>query len=705
MAEKIANIDLPVTRDTKIIAPTNIVTKLNPNVPIPPDMQKRQDELQAYGDKKLQSLGNYGTGKKELLSRDAKDINIEKTYQKGLEKAIGVITFFIIDAETKTRELLYGKYVATENETNVIKKALDKGIINLLKVVASVDFCNLVNYAIGQVPGGQKFDPDPNKAPTDKLGKKKWWIQKRAYDLQSYIDDYYAEYGDAKNEKSKLGLFVLTQKIKATFDFLLAPDNGLNDPEVISAFPQVSNYGNFLQNVLGIFNRYTDLRQIPNSELQKIIRQVDQVRGIAISIQGLNTVASAISLADTFTKGAVSDEIAKLSREIPVNKLIPALKSILKTANKINSVGRKIVGYINSTKFLIKLLMGLIYIFNVIKAYFFALPLFPTPAGVDIKLSDVVQNKINELGNRKLIRRLGQINSVLSYMSSFATFLISGMVDIIGKLQLILLNIENCNNVDPGLAQEIASTINNLVETVNSLQDFLSKYEENKNKLNNNFGQYQIKIVDEQLTDEGIPLKRRYGVALDINGVLAVQTTPTFASLDQIIINEVKVLLVAKGLVNSNFSAFPIEDIEIINDALNYTGDIDVNIDDMQFTNFSSGLDDPDNTDSEEGLGLNAFMNNLSGGKALRRRIRKMMLKQNQQLTTDLKKTDPNGKYTSGIIKEKESETKQIKINELEAERGKLKTTLATTTNKADFVSIAKKIAELDLQIKELKNQ
>ena len=361
MAEKIVNIELPVTRNTKISAPTNIVAKLNPNVPIPPEMQKRQDELQAYGDKKLQNLAD-STVERELLSRDAKNINLEKLskgYSKGLERAIGLITRFIINAETKTRELLYGKYIVSENETNFIKKALDKGIINLLKVVAGVDFCNLLNYAIGQVPGGKKFDPK-ELPPTDKIGKKKWQIQKKAYDLQGYIDDYYAEYGDAKNEKSKLGLYALTQKIKSVFDFLLIPENGLNDPEIQGAFPIVSNYGNFLQNALGIFNRYTDLRGIPNSELQKIIRRVDEVRGIAIAIQGLNTVASAVSLADTFTKGAVSDEIAKLSREIPVNKLIPALKSILKTANKINDVGRKIVGYINSTKFLIQLIMGLI---------------------------------------------------------------------------------------------------------------------------------------------------------------------------------------------------------------------------------------------------------------------------------------------------------------------------------------------------------
>jgi hypothetical protein len=675
----------PVTINTKISAPTNVSTKLNP-------------AALATANKTPPGLPAV-----KVLSRNAKDIDISKGNSKGLERAIGVTAHFIIDAQTKTSELLYGKYSVSEDEINPIKKALDKGIIKLLEVVAGVDFCNLINYAINNVPGGKKFNPK-DTPPTDSLGKKKWYIQNKAFQIQSFIDGYYTQYGDAKNPESKLGLYALTKEISNIFDSLLNPNSGLNDPDLTSAFPQLSIFNNFLQNSLGIFNKYTDLRQIPNSELQKIIGYVDKVRGISIAIQGLNSAASAVSLADTFTNGAVSDEIAKLSSQIPVTKLIPTLKSILKTANKINSVGRKIVGFINSSRFLIKLLMGLIWIFNLIKAYFFAIPLGPPPIGATAKLSDVVQNKLTIEGNKRLIRRLGQINSVLSLLSSFAVLLISGMVNIIGKLELILLNIENCDNVDPSLAEEIKDTINNLVGTTNDLQKFISEYEDNKNKLNTNFGKYQIKIVDEEITDQGIGLKRRYGVALDINGVLAVQTTPTFASLDQIIINEVKVLLVSKGLVNSAFSAFPIGDIEIMNEALNYTGEVDINIDDMQITNFDSGLDAPDNTDPEQGSGLNAFINNLPGGKALKRRMRKLMIKNSEQLKTDLKKTDPNGKYTSDVIKKNDSEINQLKIDDLEAEKKKLKETLATTTNPASTAAIVRKIKDIDDQIRDLKN-
>lgn len=683
MAEKVT---IPVTNVTKISAPTITAAKLDPAT---------NPKLTQTTPKKLPSI--------DVLSRNAKDIDTRPGYSKGLEKAIGITTFFIIDAQTKTNELLYGKYVVSDNEINPIKKVIDKGIINLLEVVASVDFCNILNYAIDQLPAGSTFDPKKDP-PTDSLGKKKWYVQNKAFELQKYIDGYYTSYGDAKNSDSKLGLYNLTNKITAIFSELLSPGVGLNDPDLITAYPQLSISNNFLQNSLGVFNTYTDIRQIPNSELQKIIGYVDKVRAIAIGIQGLNKVSSAVSLADTFTNGAVSNEIAKLSQLIPVDKIIPLLKSILKTAKNINSVGRKILGIIKSSQFIIKLLIGLIQVFNVIKAYFFALPLWPVPTGPEIKLNDIVQNKITELGNKKLIRRLGQINSVLSYLSLFAVSLISGMVNIIGKLELILLNIENCDNVDPSLAEEIKDTINNLVDTTNSLQKFVSDYEANKEKLNKNFGPYEIKIVDEQITDEGVPLKRRYGIALDLNGVLVAQSTPTFASLDQIIINEVKVLLSSKGLVNSSFSAISASDLEVMNESLNYIGDIDINIDNMQFSNLTPELDPTDNTNPEIGLGLNAFINNLSGGKALKRKIRKMMIKNNEQLTSELKATDPNGTYSKNIVKEKQNETNKLKVEELEVEKNKLIATLAVNINPVITAITMQKIKDINAEIKKLKN-
>ena len=611
---------------TDIKASSNINTSLNPAI------KARLDKID---NPKIVNLGND-------------KLNINTTTAKGLEKVIGLISSFIISAQVKTNGILYGKFKVDETSSNEIQKALDKGIVNVLEDVAGIDFCNIVNYAINKIPGTNPFDPKKRVGDfTNPLERSKFIIQKAAFDIQTYIDDYYKSYGDARNPESKLGLSKLINLISE----VLNTDIGLTNTELISAFPELSTFGNFLQNSLGVFNRYTDIRQIPNSELQKIISYVDKTRGICIAIQGLNTPGTTINLIDSFTGGAVQDEIAKITKIINPARLIPLLKSILKTANNINSIGVKVLQYINSARTIIKIAVGLIKIFNVLKAFFTALaiPNQVTTIGITTKFSDTYATVLKEQGEKRLIKRLNQINAVLNLTAIFVTSLIGGMANIIGKLNLILLNLENCNNLDPSLAEEVKVTVNNLIKTSNGLQQFLDTYNDNTKKLESNFGNYTIKIITEEVTDEGISLKRRYGIALDSNENKAVESTPTFASLDQIIINEVKVLLVSQGLVASDIKSMSAEDIQTITDSLNYLEDGEVDIQNLGISTVSTSIDDPDNENVDLGLGLNAFVNNLPGGKAMRKRMRKILGEQAGQLKSDLNSVDPNQKLTNSV--------------------------------------------------------
>jgi hypothetical protein len=95
-------------------------------------------------------------------------------------------------------------------------------------------------------------------------------------------------------------------------------------------------------------------------------------------------------------------------------------------------------------------------------------------------------------------------------------------------------------------------------------------------------------------------------------------------------------------------------------------GDPGITIDDIDFTSIlDSGLDAPDNENEEIGLGLNAFANNLPGGKRLRKRMRKMMASSLQNLGKDLKSTDPSGKYTNSIVTKKTAEANKLEIDNL----------------------------------------
>jgi hypothetical protein len=585
--------------------------------------------------------------KKGFVNLGNNKLNINTTTAKGLEKAIGVIAKFIINAQGKTNGILYGQFKLQEGEGNPIQRAFDRGIDNLLTDIADVDFCNIINYGINQISGSAQFNPGSDSIPTDPLGKAKWNLQNAAFKVQSKIDQYNASYGSTNNPESKLGLYTLIKQVNDGFSTVLAPGIGFNDPLLIEKFPQISLATNYINGISTLFNKYNSVDDIPSPDVSKILNTIDKIKFYCVAIQGLNSPANLISLVDTSLNGKVQDEIAKITKLIPINQVPRVLKSLLKVANNINSVGQNAIKYINTGRLLVKLLISLVQIFNIIKAFIatIIIPSFFGTKGADVVLNDTYQQKLTELGQKKLIKRLNQINAVLNLMAIFVTSLVAGMGSIIGKLNLILLNIENCNNIDPELKQDLIDTINNLSTTANLLQEFLDGYNKVNEAKTNQFGEYTIKIITEEVTDEGISIKRRYGIALDNNLNLVVESTPTFASLDLIIINEVKALLVSKGFVKSDLGSLSAEDTTTILEAIQYLDDDSIDIGNIQFN--TQDIEEMKKQDAE--LGLTDFINNLPGGKALRKKVRKMMGQKSESLKLDLASTDPNRKYSEGI--------------------------------------------------------
>jgi hypothetical protein len=204
-------------------------------------------------------------------------LNINTTSAVGLEKAIGVIAKFAMKVQGKVNEIFYGKFTSGKEPNNLIKRLLNKGIIKLLEGISSVDLCNVFNYSLNNLPGGgQIFNPNEEPSSTDTVARKKWQLQKKAYDTQKFIDDYYRDYLDNNNPQSKIGLFVLIQQIKeALGDTILSPTQGINDPVLKQNFPQLGTASNFLQNGLGLLDRFTDVNQINNQDVQRIISTVD----------------------------------------------------------------------------------------------------------------------------------------------------------------------------------------------------------------------------------------------------------------------------------------------------------------------------------------------------------------------------------------------------------------------------------------------
>ena len=219
-------------------------------------------------------------------------------------------------------------------------------------------------------------------------------------------------------------------------------------------------------------------------------------------------------------------------------------------------------------------------------------------------------------------------------------------------MELIARNLNSCDSCDEDLKADLNNTIQQLKEGADALQKYMDDFYSAENNKSKTYGDFTIEILTEETTDQALTIKRRFGIGLDKNKTKVVQSTPTYASDDTIIINEVKLLLSAGGYTNKSVTGMNPSDLVILIEATANLGDPDITIDDLDVTSIlNSGLDDPDNENEENGLGLNAFANNLPGGKKLRKRMRKLMAASMENLKTDLNSTDPGRKYSSGIVR------------------------------------------------------
>lgn len=652
----------------------------------------------------------------------------KKDSLSGLEKIINLIKTFILSASFSVNGILYGKATQKEQtqngiqpesvrkskKKNPIEKALEKGLIEVLKDLSSVDFCNILNYLANSI-GGSGFNP--RERPAGGFALAVWNIQNEAYKLQIRIDRDLGEITGALSADSTLRLTdliifasnTIRNKIsnsisESQIQFQLNQQGGISDPKIEKYFKRLF----YLQ--LGLDTSAEILESIGSNitvgRAQKAVKAINKIRSTLILIQGLNNPAAILSLGNQLSGGAIQEEIARINRLIPLESLVKFLKWCLKLCANINSVGQKVLGSIKTIQFFVKILTTVIKVFTVIRRFFligFQLPNAFTTVSVTNTASNIVEELLNQKGIKKLIERLDQINSTLCVIVNFVNALLLAINEIIPILRAILLNIESCKNIDDSLKEELSNVIDDLTNTRDSLQGFINSVSETSNQVTRSFGKYTIDIITEEVVDEAINLRRRYGIARGLNGIIVVQSTPTFASLDLIIINEVKALLISKGLVNVGSIGLSSEDLAVVSESISYLGEESITIDTLD----SLAIETPEpvttaeDEDSED-LQLGEFIDNLPGGRKLRKRVRNKLIKNNETLIKNLKETDPSSSGTQKIIQQKEAETNKLKIEKLEDQKKDLKKLLLITPGAA-FIILGK-IKKIDNQIKALKN-
>lgn len=636
---------------------------------------------------------------KILAAKNAKDVSkiLSATDAKGLEKAVLIVNSVVTRIELSLVTVFEGKPLAPGKKH---RNPLDYGVVPVVRDLSQIDLCNVLSYTISKVPNlvrnipfaADKKDGSSNLADSTKkdarlkspLEKAIYFVQDKAFEAQKLIDNYYSAYGTVTNLSARTALLALTRNLQVTLQSVNQSDLTANQ-DVVKVFPQLKAYNNFIENAFGYFNKFADLSLASNAEIEKVTSYVDKIRNVLVAIQlfDIKNPAQLVSIGLSFLPQKVQQDIENLNKIVKPEKLLSFLKNVQAVCVNIQTQINFFISSIRSAQTLVSTMVSIVKIFKIILEFVIlllsALPNLFTTVGLNITINRQGVERIDKLLDN-IIKRLDQLNFILLRCVSVIEYVSAKIEEILFYLRIIIANLENCSHADPQIVKDLKNVVESLENSNRELIKFKENYDNKKSSSDRTFGdrrnKYTIRIVTEELTDEGIILKRRYGIALDKNGALVASSTPTFASEDSIIIDEVKLILVSKKLVNPEVSSLSTESIAIINESLNFleddrlTSDEDLLDFSTDVTLSSDELDDPNNENEESGLGLNAFLNKLSGGKKLRKRVRARMLKISGDFNA--KVSSFQSPVAQRVASQQTTYQKNMKIQELQERRAEL---------------------------------
>ena len=580
--------------------------------------------------------------------------------------------------KTVTKDPSTGKYVVSSQTNPSIPQKItsffQSGLFNILDTINSLDLCSILSFL-----------SNPTNSRPRKRAPKPWTdtqvvfygIQDKAKLAQETIDKYLAlpttlvrSYvgiepqavtpkqavtgsgsPDGTDNLSgtpaqKYNVYSLLQDLKATFT--VGDSKSIITAEDATLLRQVPGLGgslNFIDDFIGLANQYSDYRNISNEELQRLLKKINDVRSICVTIQTLD-FKSIVSTVANFLGVDVRAQIQKLSKVVDPVKLLPTIKQIADQVNSFVKIAQRTFNILTQLQFLIKLSIIFIKIFTFIRVFFITnpLPSLFTTAGIQAAFNEAREAATN--GVNRVIRRLEQVNGLLSVLVSFVRYLLASSIELLAKLQTIIAQLEACETTkDSAVLLELKASYNNLNQIQEQLATYITIYDGKTSPDTATFGVYSIRVVDEELTDKSIVNKRRRGIAVDSSGAIVTQSDLTFATNTSIIIEETKVKLVSLGLVAPQFSSFNGSDLSVITTSLSFLENDEVLNTEFGFdTLLQENPDTPDSTDTNTGTGLNAFINNLSGGRKLRIRTRKAMQEASTKVKSQIEQTKTEGK-------------------------------------------------------------
>jgi hypothetical protein len=533
--------------------------------------------------------------------------------------------------------LLMGKKGAKRGAKST--NPLDLGIVYLTGLLAAIDLCSIIQTIQNIANGlqGSGFNPNADPPPNDPL----WKIQRKAYDIQVLIDAFEAAYAITSDPATQI-----TNLIRTVAPELLemSGPNYLGDENIKKTFPQTSQFNNFIEDSVQWLSDRLTISNADKENIDKFRKKVAVVRQTCVIIQSLSSPASLVSLAFKALPPATYEAIDRLGVDnLDPDKLNRIVSQIAAAIKPILQILRLVVRLLKSLQSLIRILIVAIKIFKIVLNFLLILPLpnVITIAGVTTSLSAAYERlkKRSDI----IIKILNSVNKIVSIIVSLLEGITSAIDLVISNIRRIVDTLRSCNrnnnatdSSQNSLFNSIENDINELEQSNNEVKSFTQNYRNKQSTKNKTYFGYTIEILTEKINDKVVQetiRPKRFGIAINSDGITVVQSTATFASDDNVIISEVKLLLIQKNLIKNPVSLFTDAELNVIADSLSILSDSDIVLEDIMDENY---LDSPDNEDENSGLGLNAFINKLKGGKKLRRRIKKAMSESKEKLKSDL---------------------------------------------------------------------
>jgi hypothetical protein len=528
--------------------------------------------------------------------------------------------------------LLLGKKGAKKGAKST--NPLDLGLVYLTGLLASLDLCSIIQTIQNLANGiqGAGFNPNADPPPNDPL----WKIQRKAYDIQVLIDAFEAAYAVTSDPASQI-----TNLIRTVAPELieLGGPNYLGDEVIKSNFPQTSQFNNFIEDSVRWLSDRLTISNADKENIDKFRKKVAAVRQICVLIQGLSSPASLVALALKALPPETYDAIDKLGVDnIDPEKLNRVVSQIAKALKPIIAVLKETVKALRGIQSLIRILIIVVKIFKIILNFLLILPLpnMVTTSGVTTTQAAKYQKLLKK--SEITIRILNSINKIVAIIVSLLEGITSAIDLLLSNLKQIVDNLMSCdrNEASNPVMISIQNDILEIEQANNEIKAFTENYRNKEFTKSRSYFGYTIEILTEKIADPAVQLTvrpRRFGIALNSDGIAVVQSTATFASDDNIIISEVKLLLIQKNLIKNPVGLFTDAELNVITDSLLILGNNEITLEDIEDENY---IDSPDNEDENDGLGLNAFINKLKGGKKLRERIKKSMSQSKEKLKSDL---------------------------------------------------------------------